>query len=86
MPEQNELAKPVEVALELVRLLHSEVRALKVQVFALRDSVESGKPPLPFEDAQRQVLADRRESGHNFDDILPLIEENLERVRKLLPK
>jgi hypothetical protein len=81
--KSKELAQSVAAALELIRLQHYEINYLKTALFALQESVASGKPPLPFEDAQRQVLGKMKESGHNFDDILPLLNEHLDRMRLL---
>ena len=81
---QQQLAKSLEVALEAIRLQEYEIQGLKTMLFALRDSVASGKPPLPFEDANRQVHQEMRESGHNAYDILALLNQHLEAVRDLL--
>lgn len=83
MSKQSELAKALSVAIEVIRLQQHEINGLKTMLFALRESVESGKPPLPFDAAQRQVLEEMRESGHTPDDIIPLLNEYLEKVRSL---
>ncbi len=81
---EKQLARALEIALELIKLQHNEIEGLKVVLFALRDSVASGKPPLPFEDAQGQVFQVMRESGYSADELLPLMNQQLQIVRDLL--
>ena len=83
MPAQNELAKAVAFALEVIKLQQGEITSLKLQLFSLRDSVDSGKPPLSYTDAERAILSDLRESGKELHDIIPLLNEHLKKVRSL---
>jgi hypothetical protein len=80
---QQQLAKSLELALELIRHQNHNINALQASLFALRESVASGRPPLPFDAALRQVNQEQRESRYSPDDILPLLNEHLEKVRSL---
>jgi hypothetical protein len=79
----KQLVKSLSVALEVTRLQHYEITGLRTMLIALRASVESGKPPLPFEDARRQEIQYLRESGRSEDGIIPLLTEHFEKIYEL---
>jgi hypothetical protein len=78
MTEQQEIAKATSIALELIRLQHSEIEWLKASVFALRDFAGKGAPTLA--DAEKQVRQEMKESGYRSDEVLPLLNEHLKRM------
>jgi hypothetical protein len=81
---EKQLAKSLGLALELIKLQHGEVQALKISLMALRYSLESsGKASLSFEDARRQVLEETQENLRSDDEVRSLLQEHLEKVRSL---
>jgi hypothetical protein len=82
----KEITRSLSVALEVTRLQQYEINGLKTMLFALRASVESGKPPLAFEDARNQEIQYLRETGRSVDDIIPLLSEHFEKIYGLSKK
>jgi hypothetical protein len=80
---EKELAAALAVALQTGKRLLVEIDSIKKSLQALQDSVASGKPPLPYEDALRQGSADHAASGHTPDEALALIDQVLDRVQIL---
>ena len=78
---EAQIAKSLEVALELIRLQGREIEGLRNALMALRESVASGKPALEFDSALRQVLQDQRGNAYIGDDTASLAKEHLEKLR-----
>jgi hypothetical protein len=81
MPNNDkEIAKAIAVALELIRIQHSEISYIKTTLSAIQESVRSSKPPLSIEAGIHQVLQEIKENGRVPDATLSLLNECLAKM------